>query len=135
MDGNPLEFDEYLPLAEAAQRFFPAPAGVTVATLRKAIRDGRLRAVRPGRFILVCRRDVIEMLQRSEFKPCQGKQKALGSTSASGMVASPSGLSSTVETRLAQDAARGTLNKLKHRFARTSPKNTSQPAPVIPLRS
>ncbi|MGO9545345.1 MAG: helix-turn-helix domain-containing protein, partial [Rhodomicrobium sp.] len=128
MNEKILEIDEYLPLGIAAERFFPAAAGVTVATLRKAIRDGRLSAIRPGRRILVCRADVMEMLKRSSFTPCQGKQKAPGSISGSGQAANPSGSFSTGETRLAQDAASGTLQKLKQRFGRTSKKNINPPA-------
>jgi hypothetical protein len=116
MSDNPLE--TYYPLTEAAGRFFPPEARVTVNTLRLAIREGRLPAVKLGRRILVCRSGIDEMLKRSSFEPCQGKQKAPGSA----QDGTPSGSSSIEEQKLAQDVAKATLAELKQRCMPTSPK-------------
>ena len=133
MNENTLE--TYYSLIEAAKLFFPPESEVTVNTLRLAIREGRLPAIKPGRRILVCRSGISEMLKRSSFQPCQGNQKAPGSTYDNGRAGIRSGASGMDSTKLAQDAAKGTLAKLKRRFAPTSPKNINRLAEVIPIRS
>ena len=116
------EMERLYSLQEAVDAFFPG--GIwTVASLRTEIRKGRLKPMRiAGKFA------VTESAIREMRRLCQEKPNLPGSISDQPeMIERPSGSFSTGDAKLAQDAAKASVRKLRERLRTTSRKNTKSP--------
>jgi hypothetical protein len=128
--------DTPLRLEDAAKLY-----GVTVSTLRTAIRDGDLVASKVAGKLLVIPDALADMMKRTRTCAAQkpaADRKARGSTSdrPTDPEASGDGSSSTERSRSAQAHLSTISKRLRRRSTNTSAKSTNPiSAPVIPLKS
>jgi hypothetical protein len=115
MDTTPIR------LTEAAERF-----KLSVRALRKEADRGRLAVSRVGGKDWTTEKAVLEMFERCRVAPKEPASISDRLGSERGDSTPPSGSSSTEDAKLAQDATRALIERLKAGSPNTSPPSTSR---------